>query len=306
MGVGGPRWCFVGVIALAAVLSVALVAMDDGARAADRDCSDFSSQAAAQHWFDSHGPGDPAGLDGDGDGVACESNPCPCIKPGGHHHGGGGGGGGGHHHHGGRKHKAARVVSVTDGDTIEVRQRGRTRDVRLIGIDTPEVSFGLECGGRQASKSMKQMLSPGDRVRLIRRIRSRGVSVVRPRLGSRARLGEAGPLGVRRALARCRGGVANEAAKVGGIERVRARDAHRFPYHHTRLDVRLVGEGVLMDLVLRIARYRGAPAMDPELGLVAPRIAQRGLQGREHRIAPQRGHPRTSIGTSRKRACAAP
>ena len=156
MGVGGPRWCFVGVIALAAVLSVALVAMDDGARAADRDCSDFSSQAAAQHWFDSHGPGDPAGLDGDGDGVACESNPCPCIKP------------GGHHHHGGRKHKAARVVSVTDGDTIEVRQRGRTRDVRLIGIDTPEVSFGLECGGRQASKSMKHMLSPGDRVRLIR------------------------------------------------------------------------------------------------------------------------------------------
>ena len=156
MGVGGLRWCFVGVIALAAVLSVALVAMDDGARAADRDCSDFSSQAAAQHWFDSHGPGDPAGLDGDGDGVACESNPCPCIKP------------GGHHHHGGRKHKAARVVSVTDGDTIEVRQRGRTRDVRLIGIDTPEVSFGLECGGRQASKSMKHMLSPGDRVRLIR------------------------------------------------------------------------------------------------------------------------------------------
>jgi len=168
MGVGGLRWCFVGVIALAAVLSVALVAMDDGARAADRDCSDFSSQAAAQHWFDSHGPGDPAGLDGDGDGVACESNPCPCIKPGGHHHGGGGGGGGGHHHHGGRKHKAARVVSVTDGDTIEVGQRGRTRDVRLIGIDTPEVSFGLECGGRQASKSMKHMLSPGDRVRLIR------------------------------------------------------------------------------------------------------------------------------------------
>ena len=82
MGVGGPRWFFVGVIALAVVLSVALVAMGNGsARAADRDCSDFSSQAAAQHWFDNHGPGDPANLDGDGDGVACESNPVRAIKP---------------------------------------------------------------------------------------------------------------------------------------------------------------------------------------------------------------------------------
>jgi endonuclease YncB( thermonuclease family) len=166
MGVGGPRWFVAGVIALAVLLSVA-VTVSDRARAGDRDCSDFPSQAAAQHWFDDHGRGDPANLDADGDGVACESNPCPCVKPGSGHHGGGRGGGG-RHHHGGRKHQQARVISVTDGDTIEVRQRGRTRDVRLIGIDTPEVSFGTECGGRQASKSMKHMLSPGDRVRLIR------------------------------------------------------------------------------------------------------------------------------------------
>jgi endonuclease YncB( thermonuclease family) len=39
----------------------------------DRDCSDFSSHRAAQSFFERHQPGDPHNLDGDGDGVACES-----------------------------------------------------------------------------------------------------------------------------------------------------------------------------------------------------------------------------------------
>jgi len=39
---------------------------------ADSNCSDYSSQQAAQDFFDSH-PGDPDHLDGDGDGVACEA-----------------------------------------------------------------------------------------------------------------------------------------------------------------------------------------------------------------------------------------
>ena len=56
------------------------------------DCGDFSSQAAAQNYFENQGPGDPAGLDEDSDGVACEANPCPCSDGGA---GGGGGGGGG-------------------------------------------------------------------------------------------------------------------------------------------------------------------------------------------------------------------
>lgn len=43
-----------------------------------------------------------------------------------------------------------------------------TEDVRLIGIDTPEVFGGRECGGRKASRSKKRMLDPGDRVKLIR------------------------------------------------------------------------------------------------------------------------------------------
>ncbi len=34
----------------------------------------------------------------------------------------------------------AEVLSVTDGDTLRVRLRGRTERVRLIGIDTPETA----------------------------------------------------------------------------------------------------------------------------------------------------------------------
>jgi len=38
----------------------------------DKDCSDFSSHTEAQKYFESHQPGDPHRLDGDGDGLACE------------------------------------------------------------------------------------------------------------------------------------------------------------------------------------------------------------------------------------------
>ncbi len=45
----------------------------EATRGGDRDCSDFNSQAQAQDFFESHNPGsDPHGLDGDGDGIACE------------------------------------------------------------------------------------------------------------------------------------------------------------------------------------------------------------------------------------------
>lgn len=40
------------------------------------DCSDFDTHAQAQQWFENHNPEqDPAGLDGDGNGEACESLP---------------------------------------------------------------------------------------------------------------------------------------------------------------------------------------------------------------------------------------
>lgn len=45
------------------------------AQAVDYDCSHFSNQAEAQEYLY---PGDPHRLDGDNDGVACESLPCPC------------------------------------------------------------------------------------------------------------------------------------------------------------------------------------------------------------------------------------
>jgi endonuclease YncB( thermonuclease family) len=41
----------------------------------DRDCDDFDTQPEAQRFFERHQPGDPHGLDGDGDGQACESLP---------------------------------------------------------------------------------------------------------------------------------------------------------------------------------------------------------------------------------------
>jgi endonuclease YncB( thermonuclease family) len=61
----------------------------------------------------------------------------------------------------------ARVVEVTDGDTIDVEISGREKTIRLLGIDTPEVFFGEECGGAAASRSLARLLEPGDRVRLI-------------------------------------------------------------------------------------------------------------------------------------------
>jgi hypothetical protein len=53
--------------------------------ASDRDCPDFSNQAAAQSYFVSLGgpASDPDRLDADGDGIACESLPCPCSTGGG-------------------------------------------------------------------------------------------------------------------------------------------------------------------------------------------------------------------------------
>ncbi len=49
-----------------------------GGGSLDKNCSDFSTQAEAQAWFDQHGgsaTNDVAGLDTDHDGIACESLP---------------------------------------------------------------------------------------------------------------------------------------------------------------------------------------------------------------------------------------
>lgn len=56
-----------------------------------------------------------------------------------------------------------RVDHVVDGDTIALRDGHR---VRLVQIDTPEVYFGTECYGPQASQTTRRLLPPGSRVRL--------------------------------------------------------------------------------------------------------------------------------------------
>jgi hypothetical protein len=98
-------------------------------------------------------------------GIACESNPCPCN----YNTGGGSGGGDGD---GGNstpiKKQAARIIKVIDGDTVRVKLKGGPkRDVRLLGIDTPEVYGGVECGGKAASKKLKKQLPRNTKVKLI-------------------------------------------------------------------------------------------------------------------------------------------
>lgn len=58
----------------------------------------------------------------------------------------------------------SRIDHVTDGDTVVLRTGQR---VRLVQIDTPEVFFGAECYGPQASATTKRLLPPGTRVRLV-------------------------------------------------------------------------------------------------------------------------------------------
>jgi micrococcal nuclease len=63
----------------------------------------------------------------------------------------------------------AEVTYIVDGDTINVSIRGGdSQPVRFIGIDTPETYPVKDCGGDEASDSMKKMLEVGDTVKLIR------------------------------------------------------------------------------------------------------------------------------------------
>jgi micrococcal nuclease len=55
-----------------------------------------------------------------------------------------------------------RIDHVTDGDTVVLANGQR---VRLVQIDTPEVYFGTECYGPQASSTTKRLLPVGTRVR---------------------------------------------------------------------------------------------------------------------------------------------
>src|SRR3954452_348056 len=152
-------------VALAAVVALSLTAVpfaafagEPRAHAADRDCADFSSQREAQDYFLSIGgpASDPDRLDGDSDGQACDSLPCPCGAS-------------------GNSAPApttapeprktaqviqARITKVTDGDTVEVQAYGAERSsytVRLIGIDSPEKYDRTECGSAGATANMRKI-----------------------------------------------------------------------------------------------------------------------------------------------------
>jgi micrococcal nuclease len=149
-------------------------------------CSDYSNQAAAQRAADTR--------DADGDGIYCESLPCPCLRPGagtdrppteGTPPPGGteppgntepdrsavpksqrkvcprrGRRAGRPSRRSGSAACARFRARITDGDTIRISSREtrrRSYTVRLIGIDTPETrrpGTPVECGGKDATSYM--------------------------------------------------------------------------------------------------------------------------------------------------------
>lgn len=125
---------------------------------ADRDCSDFPNQAAAQAFYTANGgpASDPHRLDAEGDGIACETLPCPCSTS------TGGGGGGGH------QPPAApaktRVVKVLSGELVRVR-KGKQRPyvVHLMGVKVPRDA----CRSRAAKRDLRSWVEPGMVVRVI-------------------------------------------------------------------------------------------------------------------------------------------
>ncbi|PVG80764.1 hypothetical protein DDE18_21165 [Nocardioides gansuensis] len=161
------------VAALFAIMAALLTTTTPAQALVDRDCGDFATQAAAQAFFNAAGPGDPHRLDSEGDGIACESNPCPCSTGGGQQpppstggdSTGGSGSAGGSGGQAVVKRNVGNVVKVTDGDTLKVRIRGvGIRDVRLIGIDTPEKYGQRECGAVKATDSMHRWAPVGSSV----------------------------------------------------------------------------------------------------------------------------------------------
>jgi hypothetical protein len=68
-------------VAVCLVVSLGVLAAFGGQPAHAATCGNYANQAAAQHAADTR--------DADGDGIYCESLPCPCAKPAGNSGGGG-------------------------------------------------------------------------------------------------------------------------------------------------------------------------------------------------------------------------
>ncbi len=61
--------------------------------------------------------------------------------------------------------RGATVVRVVDGDTVKVRDGGRTRSVDLAGVDAPDAN---QCQGPQAKRGLAKLLPAGAAVKLVR------------------------------------------------------------------------------------------------------------------------------------------
>lgn len=118
--------------------------------AAQETCASFNSWVWAQTVFDDN-PGGERALDPDGDGVACDALPNG-IAPATWTHGIP------------ADAEPVDLITVNDGDTIEVWLDNRAERVRLVGIDTHEVGGGYqqeECYGPEASRFLKALLNVG-------------------------------------------------------------------------------------------------------------------------------------------------
>lgn len=61
---------------------------------------------------------------------------------------------------------SALVLRVVDGDTLLLRIDGRSRRVRLIGVDAPETWGRRDCFGGQASRALRRLTPVGSPVRV--------------------------------------------------------------------------------------------------------------------------------------------
>ncbi len=126
-----------------------------GSAAQSLTCPAFDSQIWAQTIFDAD-PITYAGLDPDGDGLACEElspGAAPALwtdrVP--------------------DSAVPATLAGVTDGDTIRVQLDGRVEPVRLVLIDTPETNDPNnppECYGQEATAQLTWLLSLGGQLYL--------------------------------------------------------------------------------------------------------------------------------------------
>jgi endonuclease YncB( thermonuclease family) len=127
----------------------------------DLDCSNFASAAEAQSCFDTcmeQVGYDVYNLDGDADGVACESLP---SSGGGSENSGGSAGS----VDGLNYDETATVNFVIDGDTSDVTIAGRDYRIRYLGINTPERD---EVCYQEATDAHKALVPPGATVYLVK------------------------------------------------------------------------------------------------------------------------------------------